>query len=62
MLPPSQDRVNFMFQLYDMAKAKEDHSERVAKASAINADIAKIFDAVVEANKVLQVCIRSNSL
>ena len=42
-----------------MAKAKEDHSERVAKAAAINADIAKTFDAVVEANNVLQVHKRS---
>ena len=42
-------------QLYDMAKAKEDHTERVNKASAIKADIAKTLDAVLDANNVLQV-------
>jgi len=51
----AQKQIDDVKKLYDMAKAKEDHSERVAKASAINADIAKTFDAVVEANKVLQV-------
>ena len=43
------------FQLYDIAKAKEDHSERCAKAENIKADIAKTLDAVNEANNVLQV-------
>ena len=38
-----------------MAKAKEDHSERVNKATAIKADIAKTLDAVIDANNVLQV-------
>ena len=42
-------------QLYDMAKAKEDHTERVNKATAIKADIAKTLDAVIDANNVLQV-------
>ena len=44
-----------MLQLYDMAKAKEDHTERVAKADQIKADIAKTLDAVFDANNVLQV-------
>jgi len=51
----AQKQIDDVKKLYDMAKAKEDHSERVAKAAAINADIAKTFDAVVEANNVLQV-------
>ena len=38
-----------------MAKAKEDHTERVNKAAAIKADIAKTLDAVIDANNVLQV-------
>ena len=38
-----------------MAKAKEDHTERVNKATAIKADIAKTLDAVIDANNVLQV-------
>ena len=38
-----------------MAKAKEDHTERVNKAAAIKADIAKTLDAVLDANNVLQV-------
>ena len=44
-----------MLQLYDMAKAKEDHTERVVKADQIKADIAKTLDAVFDANNVLQV-------
>ena len=44
-----------LLQLYDMAKAKEDHTERVNKATAIKADIAKTLDAVLDANNVLQV-------
>ena len=44
-----------MLQLYDMARAKEDHTERVAKADSIKADIAKTLDAVFDANNVLQV-------
>lgn len=44
-----------MPQLYDIARAKEDHSERVAKADAIKADIAKTLDGVFDANNVLQV-------
>ena len=44
-----------MFQLYDIAKAKEDHQERMVKADAIKADIAKTLDAVFDANNVLQV-------
>ena len=38
-----------------MAKAKEDHTERVNKAASIKADIAKTLDAVIDANNVLQV-------
>ena len=46
-------------QLYDIAKAKEDHTERVNKASSIKADIAKTLDGVLDANNVLQViCLR----
>ena len=44
-----------MPQLYDIARAKEDHSERVAKADAIKGDIAKTLDGVFDANNVLQV-------
>ena len=43
-----------LLQLYDIAKAKEDHAERVNKATAIKADIAKTLDAVIDANNVLQ--------
>ena len=38
-----------------MAKAKEDHVERVQKATSIKADIAKTLDGVIDANNVLQV-------
>lgn len=51
-----------MLQLYDMAKAKEDHTERVAKADQIKADIAKTLDAVFDANNVLQVHNKINCL
>ena len=44
-----------MLQLYDMAKATEDHKERLVKADHIKADIAKTLDAVFDANNVLQV-------
>ena len=44
-----------MLQLYDFAKATEDHKERVVKADHIKADIAKTLDAVFDANNVLQV-------
>ena len=42
-------------QLYDIAKAKEDHSDRVGRAESIKADIAKTLNAVFDANEVLQV-------
>ena len=48
-----------MLQLYDMTRAKEDHTERLAKADSIKADIAKTLDAVFDANNVLQVRSRS---
>lgn len=51
-----------MLQLYDMAKATEDHKERVAKADHIKADIAKTLDAVFDANNVLQVQNKINCL
>ena len=49
-----------MLQLYDMARAKEDHTERVAKADSIKADITKTLDAVFDANNVLQVQNKTN--
>ena len=48
-----------MLQLYDMTRAKEDHTERLAKGDSIKADIAKTLDAVFDANNVLQVRSRS---
>merc|ERR1719361_1933839 len=50
-----QKQIDDVKKLYDMAKAKEDHSERVSKATAIKADIAKTLDGVLDANNVLQV-------
>ena len=41
--------------MYDIAKAKEDHSDRLGRAEAIKADIAKTLNAVFDANEVLQV-------
>lgn len=45
----------FIPQLYDIAKAKDDHKERVANAENIKNSINKTFNAVCDANAVLQV-------
>merc|ERR1711936_735219 len=50
-----QKQIDDVKKLYDVAKAKEDHTERVNKAMSIKADIAKTLDAVIDANNVLQV-------
>ena len=41
--------------MYDIAKAKEDHTDRLGRAESIKADITKTLNAVFEANEVLQV-------
>jgi len=51
----AQKQIDDVKKLYDIAKAKEDHQERMVKADAIKADIAKTLDAVFDANNVLQV-------
>jgi len=51
----AQKQIDDVKKLYDMARGKEDHTERVAKADSIKADIAKTLDAVFDANNVLQV-------
>jgi len=50
-----QKQIDDVKKLYDIAKAKEDHTERVNKAMSIKADIAKTLDGVLDANNVLQV-------
>ena len=45
----------FFLQLYDMEKAKADYQDRMAKASAIKAEIDRTLAAVEEANATLQV-------
>ena len=45
---------NFI-QLYAMSQAKDDHKERVDRATEIKNQINKTFAAVLDANAVLQV-------
>merc|ERR1719245_2575303 len=51
----AQKQIDDVKKLYDIAKAKEDHTDRLGRAESIKADITKTLNAVVEANKVLQV-------
>merc|ERR1712029_618255 len=51
----AQKQIDDVKKLYDIGKAKEDHQERMVKADAIKADIAKTLEAVFDANNVLQV-------
>jgi len=51
----AQKQIGDVKKLYDMAKAKADHDERMKKAAAVKADIDKVLAAVNEANNTLQV-------
>jgi len=51
----AQKQIDDVKKLYDMPAAKTDHEERVAKATKVKTDIAKTFEAVQEANSILQV-------
>jgi len=51
----AQKQIDDVKKLYDIAKAKEDHTDRVGRAESIKADITKTLNAVFEANEVLQV-------
>ena len=46
---------HFLFQLYDIPRAKDDFKERTDKAIAIKGNIEKTFKDVCDANDVLQV-------
>jgi len=51
----AQKQIDDVKKLYDIAKAKDDHKERVANAENIKNSINKTFNAVCDANAVLQV-------
>jgi len=51
----AQKQIEDVKKLYDIAKAKEDHKERVDRATTIKNDITKSFAGVSDANAVLQV-------
>jgi len=51
----AQKQIDDVKKLYDIAKAKEDHKERLERAAIIKNDITKCFNAVCDANAVLQV-------
>jgi len=50
-----QKQIDDVKKLYDIAKAKDDHKERVDRGTSIKNDITKSFAAVCDANAVLQV-------
>merc|ERR1719430_1707589 len=50
-----QKQIDDVKKLYDIAKAKDDHKERVANVENIKNSINKTFNAVCDANAVLQV-------
>merc|ERR1719402_951203 len=51
----AQKQIDDVKKLYDIAKAKEDHQERLERAATIKADINKTFNGVCDANAVLQI-------
>jgi len=51
----AQKQIDDVKKLYDIAKAKEDHKERLERAATIKADINKTFNGVCDANAVLQI-------
>jgi len=51
----AQKQIDDVKKLYDIAKAKEDHKQRLENAATIKNQITKTFDGVCDANAVLQV-------
>jgi len=51
----AQKQIDDVKKLYDIGKAKDDHKERVDRASVSRNEITKCFAAVCDANSVLQI-------
>ena len=56
----SSTQSSFFLQLYAINQAKDDHKERVDRATEIKNQINKTFAAVLDANAVLQVSKHKN--